>query len=748
MSEIDNSEMENNDFFADQGPSENSTAHQRTSTGQEAVTGKRTETPRGRQPSRTVRHTPKRRSNTASSSPPSRASAASSASSYTSAQRSIPEMRKWTVVTLRQALENADIPFSKKATKAELNHLYTSSLPGVLTTAPTSKLKAADKTCSTTILQHQESSTPTAARKRRRSPSKQGRHSASLSHAPDHADTSTQPAAGSPESSTSDDSTPVHHHHGGASTRPPAATLPTLSHYPPSHFPSGLWPAAPMPSDTARLPPAQAQAQTFFNFPIATGSGAAQSVMLHPYAAPAAAPLFHNTLSYPSHWPAATLPIDNARLPPLQAQAQVQASSPFPIASGSGAAQSVMLHPYAAPAAAPLFPHTTSRAAFTIHSATPIAIPPNAPAWEPPPVASNITDQILAEVQAASFRSSPTPHPSTSLFVTNIPLGHPLKPLLDVSLSHIILSVSPRTLQSYLTAWKCFKSFHAKFILTFPDFSMLAITSFISHLNTSKNLQASSIKGYLSGLQFFHKLIFGSPSPQIASSQTSMLIKGIQRGHPSRPDPRKPITLEILTKCIITLRQGYHSTHTARTLDAMFLLAFFGFLRCSELTITSKFNPDIHPTISDLSVMDDDTISYFIKQSKTDQTKRGHLIYIFNLPSALQPYQTLQAYLQLRSTQTLNPSDPLFVDDFNRHTTRFWFQKHLKLVLIQSGIPADNFSSHSFRIGAATTAAQKGLSQHQIQTLGRWSSEAFKSYIRSDRSHIKEAHRTLINQNR
>ncbi|XP_056599418.1 proline-rich protein 36-like [Triplophysa dalaica] len=702
MSEIDNSEMENNDFFADQGPSENSTAHQRTSTGQEAVTGKRTETPRGRQPSRTVRHTPKRRSNTASSSPPSRASAASSASSYTSAQRSIPEMRKWTVVTLRQALENADIPFSKKATKAELNHLYTSSLPGVLTTAPTSKLKAADKTCSTTILQHQESSTPTAARKRRRSPS----------------------------------------------TRPPAATLPTLSHYPPSHFPSGLWPAAPMPSDTARLPPAQAQAQTFFNFPIATGSGAAQSMMLHPYAAPAAAPLFHNTLSYPSHWPAATLPIDNARLPPLQAQAQVQASSPFPIASGSGAAQSVMLHPYAAPAAAPLFPHTTSRAAFTIHSATPIAIPPNAPAWEPPPVASNITDQILAEVQAASFRSSPTPHPSTSLFVTNIPLGHPLKPLLDVSLSHIILSVSPRTLQSYLTAWKCFKSFHAKFILTFPDFSMLAITSFISHLNTSKNLQASSIKGYLSGLQFFHKLIFGSPSPQIASSQTSMLIKGIQRAHPSRPDPRKPITLEILTKCIITLRQGYHSTHTARTLDAMFLLAFFGFLRCSELTITSKFNPDIHPTISDLSVMNDDTIYYFIKQSKTDQTKRGHLIYIFNLPSALQPYQTLQAYLQLRSTQTLIPSDPLFVDDFNRPTTRFWFQKHLKLVLIQSGIPADNFSSHSFRIGAATTAAQKGLSQHQIQTLGSWSSEAFKSYIRSDRSHIKEAHRTLINQNR
>ncbi|RXN33950.1 proline and serine-rich 1-like protein [Labeo rohita] len=59
-------------------------------------------------------------------------------------------------------------------------------------------------------------------------------------------------------------------------------------------------------------------------------------------------------------------------------------------------------------------------------------------------------------------------------------------------------------------------------------------------------------------------------------------------------------------------------------------------------------------------------------------------------------------------------------------------------------IPAEKFSNHSFRIGAATSAAQKGLSKQQIQTLGRWSSEAFQSYIRTNQSHIKEAHQTLI----
>lgn len=177
----------------------------------------------------------------------------------------------------------------------------------------------------------------------------------------------------------------------------------------------------------------------------------------------------------------------------------------------------------------------------------------------------------------------------------------------------------------------------------------------------------------------------------------------------------------------------------------MFILAFFGFLRCSELTVTSNFDTNIHPSISDLQVVDNETISFFIKQSKTDRAKKGHFIYIFNLPTPIQPYHSLINYLQYRRSLIKSSSDPLFADDSNHPATRFWFQKHLKAVLIQSGIAANQFSSHSFRIGAATTAAQKGLSQQQIQTLGRWSSEAFKTYIRSSRFHIRNAQQALTN---
>ncbi len=349
----------------------------------------------------------------------------------------------------------------------------------------------------------------------------------------------------------------------------------------------------------------------------------------------------------------------------------------------------------------------------------------------------------VSEIQEVGSRGGRSPKPSTSIFRTNISINHPLKPLLDKSLDTILQAVSPRTLQTYVTAWKCFKSFHLLYI-PFPEFTLLSITSFISFLNSIKSLQVSSIKSYISGIQFFHKLLYGAPSPEINNSQTALLIRGIQRSRPIRPDSRLPITLDILTKCIHALRTCYQTPSTARTLDTMFILAFFGFLRCAELTTSSKFDPAINPTISDLTVLDSETISFLIKQSKTDQVKKV-ILFTFSISRHLSNLtKAVREYLHLRISQAKSPLEPLFLDHAGKPVSRTWFQKQLKSVLLLAGISAANFSSHSFRIGAATSAAQKGLTKHQIQTLGRWSSEAFQSYIRTDQFHIKSAHQTLV----
>ncbi|XP_039541789.1 mucin-5AC-like [Pimephales promelas] len=673
--------------------------------------------PRGRTPARSARRSTRRHDQ--SSPPPARLPSSSPASSYRSAVPTIPPIGKWTVAGLRQALGNSDLQVPRKMNKAELYDLYVSLNPTPKTTHRQSKVRRAQNSPAQSppsSLRTGRSSLRPSSRRSNRPSASQGRSSGFVTTAPlspfDEAQPSTSASAAAMP------------HTAGASGLPTAAQFYSPAVHNPFPF---QWPPAPAAYTSAKLSPLASQTQQCQQQVYPTGYN-------------------------PAHfqWPAAPVAQASAGPPPLAAQPHTAFYHPsypptnFPSNFTTG-------HPIARAQPSIAAPDNTlpssiiqTKSPYSLFTATPMPVPLNAVAMEPPPVSQSIRAQILSEIQDAGSRGGSIPNSSSSLFRANIPVTHPLKPLLEASLDGILQAVSPRTLQSYVTAWRCFKTFHVSYNLSFPDFSLLSITSFISYLNSIKGLQVGSIKGYLSGIQFFHKLMYGGPSVEINNSQTSLLIKGIQRSQPTRPDARQPITLDILTKCIQVLRSGYQPLSSARTLDAMFILAFFGFLRCSEIAITSKFDPKIHPTISDLSVIDGETISYLIKQSKTDQTKKGHFIYIFNLASQIQPYQSILAYLQWRSPQAKSPLEPLFLDESKKPVTRFWFQKHLKSVLQQSGIPAKNFSSHSFRIGAATSAAQKGLSQQQIQALGRWSSDAFQSYIRTNRFHIKKAHQTLI----
>ena len=62
--------------------------------------------------------------------------------------------------------------------------------------------------------------------------------------------------------------------------------------------------------------------------------------------------------------------------------------------------------------------------------------------------------------------------------------------------------------------------------------------------------------------------------------------------------------------------------------------------------------------------------------------------------------------------------------------SRKFFTEHLQLAISACGFPKNLYQAHSFRIGAATAAAESGLSDIQIQCMGRWKSAAFKKYIR------------------
>ena len=80
--------------------------------------------------------------------------------------------------------------------------------------------------------------------------------------------------------------------------------------------------------------------------------------------------------------------------------------------------------------------------------------------------------------------------------------------------------------------------------------------------------------------------------------------------------------------------------------------------------------------------------------------------------------------LILRVKNAAHSHSPLFVEDEYNCTplSRDYFISLLRDLLGKLRHDVSKFCGHSFRIGAATSAAAVGVEDHVIQSLGRWAS--------------------------
>ena len=74
---------------------------------------------------------------------------------------------------------------------------------------------------------------------------------------------------------------------------------------------------------------------------------------------------------------------------------------------------------------------------------------------------------------------------------------------------------------------------------------------------------------------------------------------------------------------------------------------------------------------------------------------------------------------------------PFFKFSNSQPQSKSRFTQHVRDALQALGLPQNEFAGHSFRIGAATAAAQAGVEDLVIRTMGRWNSSAFLVYIRT-----------------
>lgn len=317
---------------------------------------------------------------------------------------------------------------------------------------------------------------------------------------------------------------------------------------------------------------------------------------------------------------------------------------------------------------------------------------------------------------------------------------------MDATVQELFSSgLAPSTRRVYQSGGKRYALFCTEFGFrqAFPVTEQLLVR-FVAKLYQD-GLSGGTVKSYLAAVRHA-QITLGLGDPHRGGMpQLEYVIKGMKKKTGDRRGrSRLPITPEIL----IQLRGVWWSQDGGRDRELLWAascMCFFGFLRMGEVVVPSDAGYDSSSHLSQGDVRVDNVSSpqylqVIIKASKTDPFRQGVAVFIGKAPGVLCPVTAILRYMVRRGSG----QGPFFILADGKYLTRARFVVAIRTALAVAGIDASRYSGHSFRIGAATTAAQKGVSDSLIKTMGRWESSAYLVYIRTPRPTLCAVAGTLV----
>lgn len=320
------------------------------------------------------------------------------------------------------------------------------------------------------------------------------------------------------------------------------------------------------------------------------------------------------------------------------------------------------------------------------------------------------------------------------------------------------LALSAATQASYASSLRTFWTFCTLNNVAFqsswlPVMSENLLICYVTHCAHVLGFTYGTIKSHLSAIR--HLFIRnGAPNPLLHFNGQPLLtleltVRGIRKStRTGASTKRLPITMDILRSICDLLNVGFFGPYMDTLLKAACTLAFFGFLRCGEFTCKSNsFDSRLNLTTKDVLLSPSHAPQQAlinIKVSKTDPFRKGFTLKLFRISSPVCPVVALQKYLEARASLQATSYALLILPEGNP-LTRTKFIDCIRQILQRLGYNPAAYCGHSFRIGAATTAAKANIPDHMIKVLGRWSSDCYQRYIHTSSTHLANTHIQLGN---
>ena len=305
--------------------------------------------------------------------------------------------------------------------------------------------------------------------------------------------------------------------------------------------------------------------------------------------------------------------------------------------------------------------------------------------------------------------------------------------------------IAKSTDRTYTSAKKRFLKFCLTYNITPFPASETTLCLFVSYL-AEEGLRYQSIRAYLSALRHLY-ISQGQPDPFTENRfpRLQYVLKGVHRCEgPAEPRGRLPITPTILPYLREAWsQQGDSFEHCM--LWAACCLGFFAFLRAGEFTASTGQDMLSILKPEDITVDNRESPSFlrvFLKKSKTDPFGNGMALFVGRTYHPICPVSAILAFLARRQ----QGQGPLFIHEDGSPLTKNQLVRQVRLALRHKGVEVSRYSGHSFRIGAATTAAAVGIPESTIKMLGRWESTAYLRYIRTPREQLIPISASLISE--
>ena len=326
--------------------------------------------------------------------------------------------------------------------------------------------------------------------------------------------------------------------------------------------------------------------------------------------------------------------------------------------------------------------------------------------------------------------------------------SHPLDKLIHLGLDHASIDGKRGKLHTGVKAWFAFvegdmkQSAHRPMEHTAPLYARLQeevlAMRFVCALIEVRGISVRSAANYFSAVQGWHLREHGVKlGGGIAFGRLPQMLKGLRRqfGDPA-PRTRRGISPQQLRRAMdlrLDPRDPWHAN-----IRAALACAFQGLLRSSEFALDrgKTFESTRHISRADIKTLTDKVAELMMAPCKNMQNLHGKTcpLVIGAGGEFIDAVAELHNMLRVdpRRVGQLDELTPLFRHPGTYEPLRTFEVMNITRELMASigENPAD-FGTHSYRIGGATALFAAGADETVIRTMGRWSSDIYRLYVRA-----------------